>query len=345
MGVVAGDFDGSGRLSLFVANDEDANFYFVNKTAEPGRDAEVRRARRAGSGLALRRRRARRWPAWAWPPATPTATASSICSSRISTMSPTRSTCKSAGGMFIDAHVGSGLAQPSYHMLGFGAQFLDGELDGVPDLVVTNGHIEDLSHHEVPFHMPPQYFRGLGGGKFAEVPAARTGRILPRQVSGPRAGAARLESGRSRGFRRLAPRCAGRACRQYFRQDRSLSSRATPRREILARRHRGEGDDRNGRPPPHPVAYGRRWIPGEQRARIDLRTRGGNSRRTNRDPLALGIEPRIRRFGGRSNPDSYRRGASSRAFAAALGAIIGLRAFATPWRAATAFQSRKCPRT
>src|SRR6185437_13094424 len=36
LGIVAGDLDGSGRLSLFVANDQDANFYWSNETAELG---------------------------------------------------------------------------------------------------------------------------------------------------------------------------------------------------------------------------------------------------------------------------------------------------------------------
>ncbi|HXT57611.1 MAG TPA: FG-GAP-like repeat-containing protein, partial [Pirellulales bacterium] len=40
LGVVAGDFDGSGRPSLFVANDEDANFCFINETAKPGADPQ-----------------------------------------------------------------------------------------------------------------------------------------------------------------------------------------------------------------------------------------------------------------------------------------------------------------
>jgi hypothetical protein len=34
LGIVAADFDGAGRLNLFVANDAVANFYFVNQTAD-----------------------------------------------------------------------------------------------------------------------------------------------------------------------------------------------------------------------------------------------------------------------------------------------------------------------
>ncbi|HEX5500153.1 MAG TPA: CRTAC1 family protein, partial [Thermomicrobiales bacterium] len=94
-------------------------------------------------------------------------------------------------GMFIDATTASGLRAPSYRMLGFGTQFIDGELDGHPDLVLTNGHIEDLSERGIPYEMPPQYFRGLGGGKFAELPAADLGPFFQGKYLGR--GLARLD--------------------------------------------------------------------------------------------------------------------------------------------------------
>jgi hypothetical protein len=96
-----------------------------------------------------------------------------------------------SGGMFVDATSVSGLRAPSYRMLGFGTQFIDGELDGELDLVVTNGHIEDLSYQQGPYHMPPQYFRGLGAGKFAELPPAELGEFFQGKYLGR--GLARLD--------------------------------------------------------------------------------------------------------------------------------------------------------
>jgi hypothetical protein len=96
--------------------------------------------------------------------------------------------------MFVDATTPSGLRTPSYAMLGFGTQFIDGELDGELDLVVANGHIEDLSYQQIPYKMPPQYFRGLGGGKFKELPAAELGEFFQGKYLGR--GLARLDFNR-----------------------------------------------------------------------------------------------------------------------------------------------------
>jgi hypothetical protein len=96
-----------------------------------------------------------------------------------------------ASGLFADATAASGLRGPSYEMLGFGAQFIDGELDGYQDLVLTNGHVDDFTHQQISYQMSPQYFRGLGQGKFAERPAAELGAFFQGKYLGR--GLARLD--------------------------------------------------------------------------------------------------------------------------------------------------------
>src|SRR5258707_15635602 len=49
LGAVAADFELSGRLNLFVANDMAANFYFVKETPSPGAPRQLDRRAIAGA--------------------------------------------------------------------------------------------------------------------------------------------------------------------------------------------------------------------------------------------------------------------------------------------------------
>ena len=71
-------------------------------------------------------------------------------------------------GSFRDATRSSGLIAPSLKMLGFGAQLIDTTLSGKLDLVVLNGHVDDLTHAGVPFQMRAQFFSGSGNARFVE---------------------------------------------------------------------------------------------------------------------------------------------------------------------------------
>ena len=57
----------------------------------------------------------------------------------------------------------SGLQEPSLSVLGFGTQFLDANLDGNPELFVSNGHIDDLTHQGKPYKMPAHLFATQAG--------------------------------------------------------------------------------------------------------------------------------------------------------------------------------------
>ncbi len=190
LGIVAADFSGTGRLNLFVANDSVPNFYFVNQADQVGASPKFTEEALV-SGLAL----SHDGLSAAWMGV---AAGDANGDGRLDLFSTTYADQakslfiqEAAGGAFTDAIVSSGLNEPTWKMLGFGTQFLDGELDGWPDLVITNGHVFDLSHLNQAYQMPPQYFRNLGQGKFSEVPATQLGDFFSQKYLGR--GLARLD--------------------------------------------------------------------------------------------------------------------------------------------------------
>jgi enediyne biosynthesis protein E4 len=75
-------------------------------------------------------------------------------------------------GLFVDEAPRSDVGRASLLTLGFGCFFFDYDLDGWPDVLVANGHIDaDIQRVQtnVKYAMPPHLFRNLGQGKFAEV--------------------------------------------------------------------------------------------------------------------------------------------------------------------------------
>jgi hypothetical protein len=173
LGIAVADFDGSRRLSIFVTNDTTANFFFANRT--PVRGGPLSFAETALiSGLAFDEEgRAQACMGIAvgdpnldgWPDLFVTnfmREANALYQ-------------RQPDGLFQDESRAARLRDPSFNLLGWGAQFLDGESDGLPDLLVLNGHVNDDSESGTPYQMPPQYFHNLAAGKFAEAQADTLG--------------------------------------------------------------------------------------------------------------------------------------------------------------------------
>ncbi len=88
-------------------------------------------------------------------------------------------------GLFVDEAPRSEIGRASLLTLGFGCFFFDYDLDGWPDVLVANGHIDPEIQRvqvNVKYAMPPHLFRNLGKGHFEEVtkslgPAFSTPRV------------------------------------------------------------------------------------------------------------------------------------------------------------------------
>jgi enediyne biosynthesis protein E4 len=75
-------------------------------------------------------------------------------------------------GLFVDEAPRSDIGRASLLTLGFGCFFFDYDLDGWPDVLVANGHIDaDIQRVQanVKYAMPPHLFRNSGKGGFEEV--------------------------------------------------------------------------------------------------------------------------------------------------------------------------------
>jgi len=77
-----------------------------------------------------------------------------------------------AGKGYDDVAMQTGLGAASRNTLGFGCVFFDADLDGLLDIAIANGHIDETVRNirgNVGYAQPAQLFQNLGGGKFRDV--------------------------------------------------------------------------------------------------------------------------------------------------------------------------------
>jgi enediyne biosynthesis protein E4 len=75
-------------------------------------------------------------------------------------------------GVFVDEAPSSRVGQASLLTLTFGVFFFDYDLDGLPDILAANGHLEEEINRVQPriqYKEPPLLFRNQGKGKFASA--------------------------------------------------------------------------------------------------------------------------------------------------------------------------------
>lgn len=95
------------------------------------------------------------------------------------------------GPLFEDQTAAAGLLPGGYETLGFGAQFLDADRDGDPDLIYTNGHIAQMERAGEQYRMKPAFYFNDGSGRFFKAPPAVAGPHF--DVPGLGRGLARLD--------------------------------------------------------------------------------------------------------------------------------------------------------
>jgi hypothetical protein len=88
------------------------------------------------------------------------------------------------GNLFEDKSRTAALVEPGFYMLGFGTQMLDGELDGLLDIVVTNGHVDRTFATGAPDLMPPQFYRNVDGSRFVELSGQSLGDYFQHEYLG-----------------------------------------------------------------------------------------------------------------------------------------------------------------
>ena len=182
LGIVAADFDGSNTLDVFVANDTVANFFFTRQSAD-GSENPFFNEQGLVSGLA--------YDQSGNGQASMGVAADDVDGDGRLDLFVTNffkefNTLYLQGSTygFEDTTSNSGLGDPGFQKLGFGTQFLDADLDGWPDLVVANGHIDDFTHQRTPFRMSPQAFRNTGSGHFQEMQPESLGPYFGRKLVG-----------------------------------------------------------------------------------------------------------------------------------------------------------------
>ena len=89
-----------------------------------------------------------------------------------------------APGFFVDRTRTTGLSAPGLPLVGWGTQFLDANLDGLPDLVVANGHVDDYRDDGGEYEMPTSFYQNLGQAEFREFTGNTAGEFFERRHVG-----------------------------------------------------------------------------------------------------------------------------------------------------------------
>lgn len=193
LGILVADFEETGSLQFFIANDGVPNFFFSKPQSDAKFEDQSVAAGVATSGDGVSQ--------GCMGIAAADANGDDLLDFFVTNFDGEFNTLyMNLAGLFDDGTRQAKLHDPSYRFVGFGTQFVDGDLDGDPDLLVTNGHVADYvgiagntpvestgdkrRSAVVTYRMPGQYFRNDGTGTFEELFSEDVGDFFDKEYLG-----------------------------------------------------------------------------------------------------------------------------------------------------------------
>ncbi len=197
-------------------------------------------------------------------------------------------------GQYADAAPRTDVGRATQGTLGFGCFFFDVDLDGLLDLLVVNGHIDETISSisgRVSYAEPPHLFHNEGKGQFADIAKYRRRRV--RAAEGrPRRGVRRLRQRRRPGRAHHDEQRTRVSLPRGLSRGRAFTPREAARHQVESRRHRGAG--------PRVRRHGQVLAQREDRLELSLPIRAARDLRTrwprkSRPPRGRVAERRERR--------------------------------------------------
>lgn len=167
LGVVLLDFDGDGRLDVFVANDTEPNRLYRNNGNGTFEDRAV------GAGVAFSEAGVARAGMGVDAVDYDGSGRPSLVIGNFSNQMMALYH-NEGNGLFIDDAPRSAVGRSSLLTLTFGCFFFDYDLDGRPDIFAANGHVSDdieRVQNRVTYAQRPHLFHNVGGKQFDDVSA------------------------------------------------------------------------------------------------------------------------------------------------------------------------------
>jgi enediyne biosynthesis protein E4 len=172
LGVVTGDFDGDGRIDVFVANDRTPNHLWLNQGGGRFRESALL------AGCALDQDGVAK--SGMGTHAVDADGDGDLDLLVVNLDGESDSFFRNQGRFFVDDTAAAGLRTTSRPFTRFGAALLDFDNDGALDLYEANGRVglQSVRYSADPYAEPSLLFRGLPGPRFEEV-APRGGTATP----------------------------------------------------------------------------------------------------------------------------------------------------------------------